>query len=362
MCCGQHNLSTSTRRRLKNALIGCQCGPLLQKHKGNLMQTCRTLLLGLIFASSLSLSACDEELMQPQQRQVGFDASTAAVVNGEPIYISDVELEAVSQGRIEPGESFGPDHTEYQMVLDQLVDQRLLSQEAVRRGLDRTPAAQRRLETARERLLGNFLMEDLVATEVNEAAIDKMYDEQVKLQQLDDEVRIRHILVETQEAAAEVLRRARAGEDFTSLAFENSKDTRTRLDGGSFGWVSPNEMIDPFPSVIADTAEGEISEPFESEQGWHILKVEQRRTRAPKTREEMRPEIVTYLTFTQISQILRDLRADANIQQRDGGPPPAPDVLEEPENGPAEDDIAPDGGTLPDDPASMPAEDESPIE
>ena len=266
------------------------------------------------------LAACggpDDE--QEVRRHVGFDASAAALVNGDPIYLSDVELEAVAQGRIEPGESFGPEHTEYQLVLDQLIDQRLLAQEAVRRGLDRTPAAQSRLETARERLLGNFLMEDLVATQVNEAAIDRMYEEQVRLQQLDDEVRIRHILLETQEEAREVLEKARAGEDFTALAFEYSEDTRTRLDGGSFGWVSPNEMIEPFPAVIADTPAGEISEPFQSEQGWHILKVEQRRTRPPKTREEMRPEIVTYLTFTQISQILQDLRASADIQQREGG-------------------------------------------
>ncbi|WP_084399386.1 peptidylprolyl isomerase [Henriciella aquimarina] len=285
------------------------------------MKSCRFLLFALALTGLVAIPGCGENSSSPSRRAVGFDASTAAVVNGEPIYISDVELEAVAQGRIEPGEAFGPDHTEYQMVLDQLIDQKLLAQEAVRRGLDRSPKAQRRLETARERLLGNFLMENLVSTEVTDAAIDKMYDEQVKLQQLDDEVRIRHILVETEEEAQDVLDKARSGEDFTSLAFEYSKDTRTRLDGGSFGWVSPNEMIDPFPSVIADTSAGEMSEPFESEQGWHILKVEERRTKPPKTKEEMRPEIVTYLTFTEISKILRQLRADASIQQRDGGPP-----------------------------------------
>ena len=268
----------------------------------------------------IGLAGCGSDSSDDSpRRQVGFDASAAAIVNGDPIYLSDVELEAVAQGRVEPGEPFGPDHTEYQLVLDQLIDQRLLAQETVRRDLDKTAAAQRRLETARERLLGNFLMEDLVATQVNEAAIDRMYEEQVRLQQLDDEVRIRHILLETQQEAREVLEKARAGEDFTALAFEYSEDTRTRLDGGSFGWVSPNEMIEPFPAVIADTPAGEISEPFQSEQGWHILKVEQRRTRPPKTREEMRPEIVTYLTFTQISQILQDLRASADIQQREGG-------------------------------------------
>ena len=306
------------------------------------MKSSHSLLVALALTGVLAVAGCEEDYNPLQQRSVGFDASTAAMVNGEPLYISDVELEAVAQGRIEPGEPFGPDHTEYQMVLDQLIDQRLLAQEAVRRGLDRSPQAQRRLETARERLLGNFLMENLVATEVTDAAIDKMYDEQVKLQQLDDEVRIRHILVESEEEASEVLAQARAGEDFTSLAFEHSRDTRTRLDGGSFGWVRPNEMIDPFPSVIADTPAGEISEPFESAQGWHVLKVEERRTRPPKTKEEMRPEIVTYLTFTEISKILRQLRADASVQQRDGGPPVLPYLDDPADSGAPE--TAPDAG------------------
>lgn len=326
------------------------------------MKSSRTFLFALMMGPVLAVSACDSEIASPIPRQVGFDASTAAFVNGEPIYISDVELEAVAQGRIEAGEAFGPDHSEYRVVLEQLIDQRLLAQEAVRRGLDQTPQAQRRLETARERLLGNFLMEDLVANQVTAEAIDKMYDEQVKLQQIDDEVRIRHILFDTKEEADAVLPRARAGEDFTALAFEFSKDTRTRLDGGSFGWVSPNEMIDPFPSVIADTPVGEISDPFESEQGWHILKVEQRRTRPPKTKEEMRPEIVTYLTFTEISRILRDLRANATIDQRDGERPAAalpPVDTTETEGGDGSGDL-PDGEASPDENAA-PVEDSEPV-
>jgi len=133
-----------------------------------------------------------------------------------------------------------------------------------------------------------------------------MYAEQVRLQQLDDEVRLRHILLETEEEAQEVFGLLEGGSDFTELAFERSDDIRTRLDGGSFGWVSPN-------------------------QGWHIIKIDERRTRPPKTKDEMRPEIITFLTFTEISEILRELRAEADIQQRTQTPSgtPAP-TLESP--------------------------------
>ncbi|MEL7545180.1 MAG: peptidylprolyl isomerase [Pseudomonadota bacterium] len=270
----------------------------------------RCLAISAMLLLTVACSAPDSDFGGARQS----DSATAVMVNSEPIYYSDVELEAAAQGRIEPGDPFDSEHPDFQLVLDQLIDQRLLAQEAVRLGLDRDPAARRRLEAGRERILGNILVENLVASEVTEDAIDSMYSEQVKLQQLDDEVRLRHILVETEEDANAIKQDLENGGDFTDLAFRNSIDIRTRIDGGNFGWVSPNEMIEPFPSVIGNTPVGEESDPFESEQGWHILRVDERRTRPPKTKDEMRPEIITFLTFTQISDILRELRASASIQ------------------------------------------------
>lgn len=288
-------------------------------------------LIGLGLLTLSGLAACDNQggtLYGPRQ----VDGATAALVNGEPIYLSDVQLEATAQGRIEPGDMFGRDHPDFQPVLDQLVDQRLLAQEAVRRGLDLNPAARRRLEAGRERILGNILVESLVASEVTEEAIDEMYAAQVELQQIDDEVRLRHILLESEEEATAVLTELEGGAEFTDTAFQRSRDTRTRLDGGSFGWVAPNEMIEPFPAEIGDTETGALGGPFESEQGWHVIRVDERRTRPPKTKDEMRPEIITFLTFTQISDILGELRLTADIRQQtdeDLTPPSGEDTVEQ---------------------------------
>ena len=98
---------------------------------------------------------------------------------------------------------------------------------------------------------------------------------------------------------------------------EHSQDARTRLEGGDLGWVNPNELSDPFPAVIGNTETGALSEVFESPRGWNVMKVDERRTKPPKTKDEMRPEIITFLTFTQISDILRELRNQADIQKRD---------------------------------------------
>lgn len=278
------------------------------------------LTLALMLAVATGLAGCGRA-GEPPSTQVPVDAAVAAVVNGEPVYLADVELEAASQGLTEPGEPIGIGHPDYQTVLDQLIDQKLMAQEALLRGLDEEATARRRLEAARERVLGNILVESLVASEVSEDRIREVYAEQVALQQIDDEVRIRHILVDTREAAeAARARIAERGEDFETVAFEESIDTATRIEGGELGFVEPNRMGEPFASTIADTPVGSVSAPFESDRGWHIIKVEDRRTPPPKTFEEMRPEIVTFLTYAEISRILKELRADAVVQPGSGVP------------------------------------------
>jgi len=271
------------------------------------LSACLMIILGL-------LAACKPPT-DPLPDTYQTNSALAAEVNGEPIYYSDVELEAIAQGLISPGDAFAPDHADFQSVLDQLIDQRLLAQEALRLKLDQGRDARRRLQAGRERLLGNILVESLVANEVTEEAIERMYAEQVKLQQLDDEVRVRLIRVGSQSEAEQVYSELTDGKPFSDAALQYTLDVATRLEGGDLGWISPVTLPDPFPAIIGDTRTGTFSEPFETSGGWHIVRVDERRTRPPKTRDEMRPEIITFLTFTQISDVLRDLRSSADIRQ-----------------------------------------------
>lgn len=273
----------------------------------------RNILISMSAALALLATACGRPVEEEPVIQV--EAATAVSVNGDPIYVSEVELEAVARGLISPGQEFGPGDENYDLVLDQLIDQKLMAQEALARGLDKGPTAERRLEVARERILGNLLVESLVASEVNEDSIEAMYKEQVALQQEDDEVSIAHILVETEAEARALYQQIEEGATFESLVVANSLDSTTRMENGDLGYVSPNNMADPFPVVIANTKVGEVSEPFLSADGWHILKVKDRRTSPPKTRAEMRPEIVTFLTLNQVSKILRRLRTEAKIEK-----------------------------------------------
>lgn len=260
------------------------------------------------------LAGCGGAQRSPDVARVEVDGIVASRVNGSAIYLADVELEATAQGLINPGERIGIGHPAYREVLDQLIDQRLMAQEAEARGLHLDANARRRLESARERVLGNLLVESLVASGVTEERVRQMYSEQVALQQIDDEVRIRHILLESEADALAARTRIMAGEDFSSVAFDISLDTATRIEGGELGYVEPTIIGEPFSSMIADTDVGAVSVPFESEAGWHLIKVEDRRSPPPSTLDQMRPQILTFLTYAEISEILTALRREAVLE------------------------------------------------
>lgn len=269
-----------------------------------------------LIAAATGLSACNQPA-EDRAPEVRIGPATAAVVNNEPIFLIDVELEALNQGLIGRGENFTPEHPEFARILDQLIDQRLMAQEASARKLDEDEQARHRLSIARERILGNLLLESLVADEVTQAAIREMYNEQVALQQLGDEVRLAQIVLESEAEAKEVKAKLDAGEEFTTLAFQYSNDLRTRAEGGELGWVAVDRLDQDVIGEIGNTPEGTVSDPFETEDGWILLKLQDRRQQAPKTFEEMRPDIVKFMTLTQISGILQELRGEATIDVMD---------------------------------------------
>jgi peptidyl-prolyl cis-trans isomerase C len=275
-------------------------------------------LAGFLSLLPVTLSACGdiegrtEDPFGPAIVRLG-DA-VAAEVDGTPIYVSDVRREGTAQGLIDRGDPLGPGSPLYDQLLDELIDQRLLALEAMRRGLDETDETRRRIAAAQERILGNILVETVVDSAVTEDAVRRMYEEQVDLVELGDEVRARHILVDTIEEAREIIDLLGNGADFAQLALDRSKDDTTRLEGGDLGYFTPDEVTSAFARAAFDTPVGQVSEPFRSEYGWHVLKVEDRRADEPPTFEEMRPRIVRFMTFDEIQRLIDVLSSRADVK------------------------------------------------
>jgi len=144
----------------------------------------------------LALAACNRPTASERPPERGDVA--VARVNGAAVWKSDVNREAVAQGLIGEGEPLDVTSDLFRRVLDEVVDQKLLAAEALKRRLDRDPVAQRRLAAARERILGDMLVEGVVDRAVNENAIKALYQEQLKLSKQSEEIHARQILVANQ--------------------------------------------------------------------------------------------------------------------------------------------------------------------
>ncbi len=281
-----------------------------------------TMKAGLALIMVVALAACGNDRGSADNNDFGNIRERAgdeavARVNGTTIYASDVAREATAQKLIQVGDPLPKGSKIYQQVLDDLVDQRLLALEAVRKGLDRNGEAKRRLQAARERILGNILVENVISQAVTDEAIRRMYDEQAKLSPPADEVRARHILVKTKAEAEDVITKLKGGTDFAKLALEKSIDPGSRLEGGSLGYFSKDAMVEPFANAAFSQKVGEISEPVQTEFGWHVIQVEDRRKQTPPGFDEMRPRIVRFMTFDEIQKLISQLRLAAIVERDD---------------------------------------------
>ncbi len=230
---------------------------------------------------------------------------------------SDVEREALAQLGENGAAAPAMGSPEFDRVLEELIDQRLLALEARRRGLHQSEEARRRLALAEERILGNVLVETAIADAVTDETIQRIYDEQIRLIPLGEEVRARHILVPTREEAVAIKALIDQGRDFAELAVAMSEDQATRLEGGDLGYFSREGILPAFGAVAFATSEGAVSEPFRTEFGWHVLTVVDRRRQPPPSLEALRPNIARFYTFDQLEALIEGLRVDAEIERAD---------------------------------------------
>jgi peptidyl-prolyl cis-trans isomerase SurA len=134
-----------------------------------------------------------------------------------------------------------------------------------------------------------------------------------------------HILIQPSEVVSpenakqmidSIYKRAKSGEDFAVLASTFSNDTGSARDGGSLGWVSPGVMVPEFENKMKSTAVGEISEPFQSQFGWHILRVNEVRQQdmTRQYQERMARQILGERQFnTELDSWLREIRNNAFV-------------------------------------------------
>lgn len=263
------------------------------------------------FAALLAVAACGRGADADRPPEPGDRA--VAKVQDQTIWASDVKREAVAQGLVGEGEPLDVTSDLFRRVLDEVVDQKLLAREAERRGLDNSALAQRRLKATQERILGDMLVENVVNGRINDQAVQTLYQEQLRLAKTSEEIRVRLILSRTKPEADAVIGILAQGATFSAVAQERSIDEATRFSGGDLGYSTVDVMPQAYANALREAPAGSTVGPFQTEGGWAVLRVEDRRKESPPTLEQARPQIVRYLTYEGVRQLLEQLRGKAKV-------------------------------------------------
>jgi peptidyl-prolyl cis-trans isomerase C len=286
----------------------------------------------LVLAGVLALAACSQKPAAQRGPEPGDRA--VATVNGQTVWASDVKREAVAEGLIGEGEPLDVGSDQFRQMLDEVVDEKLLAAEALRRHMDRDPVAQRRLAAARERILGDMLVDGVVDRAVTDQAVQTLYQEQLKLAKPADEIHARQIVVASPADAEAVRKQLAAGASFEALATQRSIDVATRFSGGDLGYFATDSMPAAYAAALKTTRPGQVVGPFRIEGGYAILRVEDRRPEQTRTLEEERPQIVRFLSYDEVRDLLKHLRDHSKVSLLIGPPAQAPGAPSEPASAP----------------------------
>ena len=197
-------------------------------------------------------------------------------------------------------------------IIDQLVRQTLLSQ-----SLESDPSwIETSLENERRNLKAEVVMNTIQSDGVTEASIQALYDERFASQAAEQEYNASHILVETEEAANTLVAALNGGADFAETAKEHSTGP-SGPNGGSLGWFGKGQMVKPFEDAVLAMAPDEVSNPVQTQFGWHIIKLIEIRNIEPPTLDSVRGEIENELVNRAIEARLVELETKTTITRND---------------------------------------------
>jgi peptidyl-prolyl cis-trans isomerase C len=280
----------------------------------------------------LALAACNQKAAPSPPPQPGDTA--VATVDGQTVWASDVRREAAAQGLIGEGDRLDASSQTFHQALDEVIDQKLLAAEAERQKLGDDPQAKRRVEAARERILGDMLVESLVEKTVSDSSIRGLYDEELKLSRRADEFHARQIVLPNQADAQAVKRLLAAGGSFDKLAMQRSIDAATRFNGGDLGYFTLDVMPPAYAGALASAKAGDLIGPFQTDAGWVVMKVEDRRLQTPVSLEAARPQIIRFLTYNEVRDLLERLRRRSQVKLLIPPAAGSPDAASEPASAP----------------------------
>ncbi|MFJ5369450.1 peptidylprolyl isomerase [Bosea sp. CER48] len=251
-----------------------------------------------------------------------FAQADKVVAKVDGIAITEKEIQLASE---DLGERLAqlPEDRKRDEVINYLVDLKLGAKAAAEAKITDSPDFAARLAYYREKVLLDEYLTREGKKAVTAEASKKLYDETTKAMQPEEEAHARHILVEDEAQAKAVVERLRKGEDFAKVAADVSKDPGSGKEGGDLGWFTKDRMVPEFAEAAFKLKKGEVSEPVKSQFGWHIIRLEDKRSKPLPDFAAVKPQIDQYLERKAQQDIVLALREKAKVERLDKPAAPA---------------------------------------
>jgi peptidyl-prolyl cis-trans isomerase C len=267
-------------------------------------------------ACLLALMACTSkptgQSKQTEQSAAPSKGAVAATVNGIPI--SERMLDLMLRQRTELGHAVNPEIRK--TYIDRMAMQVLVSQAAIKEGLDKTPDVVDRMALMRQSILIDAFVKKYFKTHpVSEEQLDAAYAK-MKAGATGKEYKARHILVPTEaEAKAIIAKLNKNPKAFAELAQKDSKDTASKGRGGELGWFDPRSVVPEFGAAVAKLAKGKFTEkPVKTQFGYHVILLEDSRPVSVPPLEQVKPALTRQLQDQSLKKLFDEMKAKAKIE------------------------------------------------
>ena len=202
-------------------------------------------------------------------------------------------------------------------IKNELIALTVLSQDARKLSLDKSPAAQSQLQLARDGVLAELaIQKNAEGLTITDAMVSAEYKRQLAALEDVEQYQVSNIVLQTEAEALEVLKALKSGQTFEQLARDKSIDN-SRANGGNLGWVLPNQLIAPLASVVVNLSPGAVAvAPIATQAGWQVIKLQGKRKFQPPSLEDSKPQLVRGLLTSHRTEYVQRLLKSAQIESK----------------------------------------------
>ena len=257
-----------------------------------------------------------ETTLKPLEK---METKIVATVDGKPIFLS--EIIRMAQRLPEQYRKMSLEAV-YPSLLTRAIDSKLVTLEGRRAGFSKDPDVKKRLLNVEDQIISEIFLTKTIGSQVTEEALQKIYSETKSEMASGDQIKARHILLDSEEKAVEIIKKLQAGGEFAKLASEYSTGP-SAASGGDLGWFGEGQMVPEFSKAAFALNPGDIvTKPVKTQFGWHIILVEDRKVSAPPSFDEAKEQLASTMSQKLMKELIETLRTKAKIVrfQADGTP------------------------------------------